>query len=311
MPRDLGSIKRSTLLPYMCCHRILEMQIEKHWILKFRKIWIVLLKNKVKQILQRQAMSHFYTFNMVLWTNWKWNTCLEYVNVSHWDVTFLLRLLLFTLVFGGGAQSSIRRGRGFGRGGLRTALNCGFIGRHGHVQHYRKEVDSNVSVKKVLNRGLQSATQVDLMTVIICTHFLSLMSREQKHGQAAVLRSRNNLLVYKAHYGLVVAFHTRSSLRQHKPVKWYRGNFIYSQSGRTALLMQTVLMGKWQCPGWWQQGDGAIEQGTMSYNNAPGKKRTLHLRRLMFWVPTKPCARVWQTSVCRRTTTTIMLLILC
>lgn len=63
-----------------------------------------------------------------------------------------------------------------------------------------------------------------------------------------------------------------------------------------------------QCPSWWKQGNGAIKQGTMSYNNSP-EKNNPSFEAPDVWVPTKSSACVWQTSVCRHTTVAIMLLI--
>lgn len=106
-----------------------------------------------------------------------------------------------------------------------------------------------------------------------------------------------------------VQLHSPSWLHQQNTMKWYRGNFIYAPSGRTALLMQTLLMGKWQRPSWWKQGNGAIKRAPMSYNNSPAKSNP-SFEAPDVWVSTKHCAHVWQTSVCRHTTITIMPLIL-
>lgn len=86
------------------------------------------------------------------------------------------------------------------------------------------------------------------------------------------------------------------------------GCFIYTPSGRIALLMQTVLMGKSQCPSWWKQGKGTIKRGTMSDNNSVGTSNP-SFQAPDVWIPTKSSVYVWQTSVCRHTTVTIMLLI--
>lgn len=86
------------------------------------------------------------------------------------------------------------------------------------------------------------------------------------------------------------------------------GCFIYTPSGRIALLMQTVLMGKSQCPSWWKQGKGTIKRGTMSDNNSVGTSNP-SFQAPDVWIPTKSSVYVWQTSVCRDTTVTIMLLI--
>lgn len=63
-----------------------------------------------------------------------------------------------------------------------------------------------------------------------------------------------------------------------------------------------------QCPSWWKQGNGAIKQWTMSCNNSP-EKNNPSFKAPDVWIPTKSSACVWQTSVCRHTTATIMLLI--
>lgn len=111
------------------------------------------------------------------------------------------------------------------------------------------------------------------------------------------------------HNFLVDPFHAQSWLQQHNMMKWYRGGcFIYTPSGRIALLMQTVLMGKSQCPSWWKQGKGTIKRGTMSDNNSVGTSNP-SFQAPDVWIPTKSSVYVWQTSVCRHTTVTIMLLI--
>lgn len=87
---------------------------------------------------------------------------------------------------------------------------------------------------------LLSSSQVSLMTDILCTHIFSQML-------CATLQWKRSftLQIHTVHYSLVVPFHAQSWLHQHDTMKWYRRSFIYTPRGRTALLMQTVLMGKW------------------------------------------------------------------